>query len=415
MPAKLTKAYVERLLPGKRPKDYPDSALTGFLVRVQPTGRKIYYYRYRINGAGKFLKIGSAEELTVSVARDIASDAAAKVRKGICPLGERKEAKAHQQKAKLKTLRSYVEGPYSEKALSRSSGRGHEAVSMVTKQYGKWFDHAMSDITTDMIQRHRRQRLADGVSQATVRRNEIELRLLLNMAVADGTIEANPLEKLTLIKDGEVRIRFLDQDEEERLRTALLRRDHEGTNEKEISAHGWTVPGDIECPYTDHLTPAVLLSLNTGLRAGELRQLRWADIAADWSQLILRAATTKSKKARTIPLNREAKAVLKQLQGQSNSKRWLFPNRTNTGPVTAIGKRAWHTLLEGAGITDLHWHDLRHSFASSLVMRRVPIVEVQQLLGHADLRMTLRYAHLAPSALADAVSALDDLPTHKTG
>ena len=313
MTAKLTKAYVERLLPGKRPKDYPDSALTGFLVRVQPTGRRIYYYRYRINGAGKFLKIGSADELTVSAARDIASDAAAKVRRGICPLGERKQAKAQQQKDKLKTLRSYVEGPYTDKALSRPSGRGHEAVSMVTKQYGKWFDHAMSDITTDMIQRHRRQRLADGVSQATVRRNEIELRLLLNMAVADGTIEANPLEKLTLIKDGEARIRFLDQDEEQRLRTALIERDQEGTRDREISVHGWTVPDHVESPFTDHLTPAVLLSLNTGLRAGELRQLRWTDLASDWPQLTLRAATTKSKKARTIPLNREARSVIKQL------------------------------------------------------------------------------------------------------
>ena len=407
MTAKLTKGYIEKLRPTKRPKDYSDSVLAGFLVRVQPTGRKVYYYRYRINNRCRHLKIGAAEELSVNAARDIASDAATQVRRGICPNSERREAREEQQRVKLKTLRSYVEGPFTDKVQSRSSGRGHEAIAMLTKQYGKWFDMAVCDITPEMILKHRRQRLADGVTPATVRRNEIELRLLINMAVTDGTIEANPLEKLSLSKDGDARIRYLDHEEETRLRTALLRRDHKGTANRSISVHGWTVPSDIDEPYTDHLTPAVLLSLNAGMRSGELRSLRWSDVAPDWSQLTLRAAITKSNKARTIPVNREAKAVLRQLKVQAHSKRWLFPNRTNTGPISVLGKRAWQLLLEDAAITDLHWHDLRHCFASSLVMRRVPIVEVQQLLGHADLRMTLRYAHLAPSALADAVSVLD--------
>ena len=75
--------------------------------------------------------------------------------------------------------------------------------------------------------------------------------------------------------------------------------------------------------------------------------------------------------------------------------------------IKEIGKRSYKAILRKAGIADFTWHDLRHAFASSLVMRKVPILEVQQLLGHADLRMTLRYAHLAPSALADAVSVLD--------
>jgi hypothetical protein len=61
-----------------------------------------------------------------------------------------------------------------------------------------------------------------------------------------------------------------------------------------------------------------------------------------------------------------------------------------------------------AGITDLHVHDLRHTFASRLVMRRVPLYDVSKLLGHSSLKMTLRYAHLAPEALNNAIAALDE-------
>lgn len=233
------------------------------------------------------------------------------------------------------------------------------------------------------------------------------------MAVADGTIDVNPLKALPREKESEGRIRYLTPDEEKRLRAALLQRDSDGTSGRHKSNHGWTVTQCLAFPYTDHLTPAVLLSLNTGMRAGEMRKLQWSDIAHDLSQISLRADTTKSSKSRHIPINKEARAVLQQLKMQSYGCRWLFPNREHDGPISAFGKRSWIALLDKAKITDFTWHGLRHSFASSLVMRRVPIVEVQKLLGHSDLRMTLKYSHLAPSALVDAVSALDDEPVQQ--
>jgi len=405
---RLTKARIAEIQPGPKPTDYPDASLTGFLLRCHPTGRKVYYYRYRLHGAGRFLSLGSSSELTVAQARDLASDAATLVRKGVCPVMQRKEAAEELQKRKLKTLGSYVEGPYQQRALLRTSGRGSESVSMIKRQFRSWLRLPLTDITPEMILQYRSDKKAEGIKQNTIRRNEQELRSLIKMAVKDDIIPKDPLKSLPLGRAAEGRLRYLSREEESRLREVLANRDLQGTKCGSKSVHGWTIPTDIDAPYTDHMTPAVLLSLNTGMRAGELRHLQWTDISEDLSLISLRASTTKSRKVRHIPLNIEAREVLTQLKNQSDTHcPYLFPNRTQDGPISAFGKRSWHAILDLAEIEDFTWHGLRHSFASSLVLHRVPIVEVQSLLGHADLRMTLKYAHLAPSALVDAVSALD--------
>jgi len=69
-------------------------------------------------------------------------------------------------------------------------------------------------------------------------------------------------------------------------------------------------------------------------------------------------------------------------------------------------KTAWLELLKSAGIVGFRWHDMRHDFASRLVMAGVPLNTVRDLLGHADIKMTLRYAHLAPDSKAAAVDQL---------
>ena len=156
--------------------------------------------------------------------------------------------------------------------------------------------------------------------------------------------------------------------------------------------------------YSDHLTPMVLLSLNTGMRQGELFALAWEHIYLKHATLSVLASHSKGNKTRTIPLNAEAIAVLKAIK-PTHAAGLVFKS-PKTGEQFDNVRSAWAELTAAAEVPDLRWHDMRHDFASQLVMRGAPLFTVQKLLGHSNSKMTQRYARLAPSTLADAVSLL---------
>lgn len=149
----------------------------------------------------------------------------------------------------------------------------------------------------------------------------------------------------------------------------------------------------------------VLLSMNTGIRQGELFNLTWANINFQQAILIVAGDKAKSGKTRHIPLNSEALTALKTWHQQTNDKEGLvFPSKTSH-PFNNI-RKAWQRVLKLANISNFRWHDLRHHFASKLVMAGVDLNTVRELLGHSDIKMTLRYAHLAPEHKANAVEKL---------
>jgi integrase len=134
------------------------------------------------------------------------------------------------------------------------------------------------------------------------------------------------------------------------------------------------------------------------LRKGELLTLDWADIHFEARMLTVRSENAKSGRQRHVPLNEEALFVLSRWRGLTESTDSVFG-------IKGL-KTSWDKLLVSASIGNLRFHDLRHHFASRLVMNGVDLNTVRELLGHADLTMTLRYAHLAPEHLAAAVSTL---------
>jgi integrase len=199
-------------------------------------------------------------------------------------------------------------------------------------------------------------------------------------------------------------VRFLSPAEEQRLRATLTARDLDHAAAR-MSANEWRAarnrplfPNVPKGAYADHLTPVVLLAMNTGLRKGELLALDWSDINLQARMLTVRPENAKSGKQRHVPLNIEAMTVLRKWASQAG----------DSGSVFGIAsvKTSWDTLLTTAQIENFRFHDLRHHFASRLVMAGVDLNTVRELLGHADLTMTLRYAHLAPEHLAAAVEKL---------
>lgn len=158
--------------------------------------------------------------------------------------------------------------------------------------------------------------------------------------------------------------------------------------------------------FTDHVKPLILLSINTGCRRGELFDLTWSNVDLDRRILTVTGATAKSKRTRHIPLNREATLVLQGWREQAEEADGLVF-------VNEAGERfdrvnfSWRRLLKDADIAAFRWHDMRHHFASRLVMGGVDLNTVRELLGHSDYAMTLRYAHLAPEHKLKAVEVLD--------
>jgi integrase len=212
-----------------------------------------------------------------------------------------------------------------------------------------------------------------------------------------------------LVEDESAVVRYLSHEEESRLREALTERDDRRRRARE-SANAWRRERGYEPwpPYgtfTDHVTPLVLLAVNTGLRRGELLQLRWQDLELKARLLTVRGPGAKSGQTRHLPLNSEAVGLLELWRAAcADSRSFVFTGESG-GPLKDV-KKAWTALVKRALIASFRFHDLRHTFASKLVMAGVDLNTVRELLGHSDIAMTLRYAHLAPEHEAAAVEKL---------
>ena len=194
-----------------------------------------------------------------------------------------------------------------------------------------------------------------------------------------GESVSKDVHKVKLTQENNRRDRFLSREEIERLLAAC------GTDKKQ-----------------KHLRPLVLFALNTGCRREEILSLKWSQVDLRHGFIVLER--TKNGERRNIPVNEPLREMLTKLVRRVNVEYVFFD--PETGRRYRDIKRSFHTALRKAGIVDFVFHDLRHTFASHLVMAGVDLATVAKLLGHKSLAMTLRYSHLAPKHLSNAVDAL---------
>jgi len=154
---------------------------------------------------------------------------------------------------------------------------------------------------------------------------------------------------------------------------------------------------------TDDIKPIVIIALNTGMRKNEILTLQW-NKNIDLVHNLISINKTKNNQRRDIPINTTVKQTL---QGMVRPIDQLYVFVRKGGqPYKTINKKFWQAR-DKAGLKDFRFHDLRHTFASQLIMAGADIMTIKELLGHKSLRMTLRYTHLAPSMKTNAVEALD--------
>ncbi|MAS10321.1 tyrosine-type recombinase/integrase [Salinisphaera sp.] len=383
-------------LPEGRDVDIYDTRLIGFALRVRKSGR----HSYRVNyGRGKWATIGRLSDIKPAEAREQAQKILGDAVKGIDVGAARKQARAS-------TLRDYLANIYGPWVKThRKSGAATLSrleACFDTDLGGK----RLHEITPWLVEKWRSRRVKKGRAPATINRDITTLKASLNKAVEWGIIEANPIAKVKPAKlDRKGIVRYLSDDEEKRLREALAARDAKARIERENANHWRAKRGYPTMPvferYSDHLTPMVLLALNTGMRRGELFALKWSNVDLERGALAIQGDGAKSGQTRHIPLNSEALDVLKHCP---QNHTLVLPGKGGA-KLTTI-KKSWGALVESAKVENFRFHDLRHTFASKLVMRGVDLNTVRELLGHGDLTMTLRYAHLAPEHKAAAVEKL---------
>jgi integrase len=392
-------------------KDKPywvtDEGHNNLRLYVGSTG-KTWYVDYRgENGKKAHYKLGSADALTVAQAREQAKEFEYKRLKG-------ENVKKEKPKEKL-LLGEFMDKTYA--SWRRDNHKAAQAtLNMLKSQFGELFySRPIDELKISEFYAWRSSRLEQGKKTTTVNKNIVALKAALKWGVKQGYIESNPLEKMELLKeyDSEAKVRYLSDDERQRLMSALDEREKRiragRTNHNEwLDERERPLMPELDGEFADHIKPMVLLSLHTGMRQGNLFALKWGDIDFESRTATLRAAVTKTGKTIRIPLNSFSVKLLSDWRAQcanSAPDALIFPSPVSGAILTNV-KKAWAGVLQAAQIENFRWHDMRHDFASQLVMLGVDLNTVRELMGHADMAMTMRYAHLAPSVKLQAVELL---------
>lgn len=414
MTQKLTKTYVDALSWEGKERDVRDAQLKGFLVKVTRTAKTYYYAYLRPDRRKTRCRIGRHGEITTEQARSRAERLALEVANGGDPQESRAEAKRERAAANRRAMRAFIDGFYGEWLLQHTRS-GDQTLARLLRNFEHLLDKPMDQIApADVIGWQTRRRKA-GVSAATCNRDLTALKAMLNKAVDLEIIRQNPVagirpQKVDRVGDA----RYLNQAEKSRLLAALAARD-DRKRATRSSANTWRQKRSYEPmqeyrgdEYPDALSPLVILAMYTGLRRGELLSLQWCDVRLDGApEVIVRGRNAKSSQTRAVPLHDEAVSALlawSRARFGGDSLALVFPGKD--GGRLDNFKRSWDGIRRDAKLEGFRFHDLRHHFASELVMNGVDLFKVQRLLGHSSPTMTQRYAHLDPGNLAAAVSSL---------
>lgn len=418
MPTKIDQKLINNIQPKNKEYDIRDTELKGYLIRVQPSGNASYVFSYKNKtGNNKRYKIANTNEIKATQARQIVSQLKLKVANGVDVAEERKNIKKISEQQSERTLSAFLKSRY-EGFVKSHHDDAKGSLSRLKRLEALWGEIPLESFDLKMIYAHRENRIKNGISHSTINRDMNCIRRLFTLAVEEGTISTSPFEKLKPLKTDKNPItRFLDDGEEKRLIRALESREAKKKKSRNQGndwrlERGYEKRLDIsEYEYSDYLLPMVLIALKTGLRRSELFKLKWADVdlEAPNPRLNVLGSTTKSSQSRIVPLNEEGKQILlewKRLRkNHPVSSDLVFPN-SNTGEQrTEIGS-AWDKVLISAEIEAFRFHDLRHTFASKLAMKGTALNTIRELMGHSEISTTLRYAHLAPKYLEDAVEGI---------
>ncbi len=245
-----------------------------------------------------------------------------------------------------------------------------------------WKGEYLTDISPKMVEDYKIRRF--GIAQpTTINRELCTVKNMFRKAMDWEYLRDNPARTVKRFRTPQGTLRFLSKKEAGCLLDACNKTRY---------------------PY---LYPAVAIALHTGMRIGEILRLRWEDVDFNEGRINVvsrKEGHTKNYESRSVPLSSFVKNVLQTLTRNLSSPYVLC---RQSGQKLDEIEYPWKVALKLSGIPHARFHDLRHTFASWLVMAGVDLRSVQELLGHKRIEMTMRYAHLSPGHMRKAIETLD--------
>lgn len=242
----------------------------------------------------------------------------------------------------------------------------------------------LTHITPWTVDKYKSKRIKDSsrfnrpLAQATINRVLACLKTMLNFAVKENWLSKNPLSGYKLFREKQNKLRVVSPEEFYRV--------YENASK--------------------FLKPILVTAYNSGMRGGEILYLKWENV--DFERGYIRVEETKNNEARKIPINKKLKEALESVKYEASGD-YVF---TREGKPIGSFKTAFKAAIKRAGVERFTFHNLRHTFASNLVMSGVDLATVQELLGHKSILMTKRYSHPTPEHKKQAVEKLDIIDTY---
>lgn len=365
---------------------------------------RCYSIRYKLDGKDKEEVVGwSSEGITAEKAYKLLSEIRENIRKGLPENSlasiraarekiQEEEAYNKEQETKFSTT---IDDFWNNVYIHKSKiSKGAATLRGEILTYGKWIKNSIGMMKIRDIRQYHVENIIleasnQGKSPQTIRHIIAIISQIWNMALANEFVDGNnPCSKIKKPQKDARRMRFLSPNEA----CLLLKR----LKERSRDAYGEAV-----------------LSLFSGLRAGEIHNLKWSDI--DFERKIIFIRDPKNKKSRYAYFTPEIEDVLIDRSREQGEQDLVFPSRIGGTrvAVSAVFKRVVEEVGLNSGITDSRqkvvFHTLRHTFASWLVQKRTPLYTVAELMGHTSLAMTTRYAHLAPDNMRQAVDSISGM------
>jgi integrase len=324
-----------------------------------------WYIRYALNGKIKWESAGEVGMITKTVAQRKLEERRRQIR-----LGQLDMIVAH-----IPTLSEFVPeyiAQMRDVKQKRSWRRDKELLKPLCRMFG---NKKLSEITAKDLEDFRLVRLQE-VKPATVNRSLSVLRTMLNLAKRwKKFFGENPVSVVGMLEENNQIERILTREEEKRLVDSAI----------------------------SYLRPIIVTALNTGMRRGEILNLKWSDVDLSNNLIAVNQTNSKSKKARRVYINSTLRKLLLELKLKSAGIEYVFLD--DKGNHLREIKNGFNAACRRAGIQGFRFHDLRHTAATRLIESGAGIVAVSKILGHSDIKTTMRYTHPEDS-IRDALENL---------